>query len=449
MSGLGRASRKAIKGVLRRFPAGLKLADGVLDGAVRLILAPQVDIPPAAKTHDPKDLAARTDSLNEAAEGYFSDYPYQEFILNKPYSDPLGFPQHLFNLGVLFHWLRLSPGDVVAELGAGTAWVSHFLNLYGCRTIAIDVSSTALDLAKELFERDRRTRWDLEPRFLPYDGRRFPLEDASCDRIVVHDAFHHIPNQHEILSEMARVLRPGGVVAMVEPGRQHSLTADSRKEMEETGVLENDIVVEDLAEVARESGFTKTTVVPVSLAATMEVPARDLTSFLKGKGFRPYWSKLSSNLLAGHYILMYKGDYRPTTRRPERLEAKIEILEPQLGAKGLTGKVGEETRVRCRISNRGDTVWLGESAGRPGCTRIGGHLYRGDEPKALDYDWYRGLFEEAIEPGEVIDRELVFPAILEPGPYRVVLDMVAEGVLWFAQKGSPTLEFHFEVSSNS
>ena len=39
---------------------------------------------------------------------------------------------------------RLRPGDTVIEIGAGSCWLSHLLNRYGCRTIAVDVSPTAL-----------------------------------------------------------------------------------------------------------------------------------------------------------------------------------------------------------------------------------------------------------------------------------------------------------------
>jgi ubiquinone/menaquinone biosynthesis C-methylase UbiE len=58
--------------------------------------------------------------------------------------------------------------------------------------------------------------------FLPYDGQTLPVADASVDRIVLYDAFHHIPNQERLLREMRRVLRPDGIVAMSEPGRGHS-----------------------------------------------------------------------------------------------------------------------------------------------------------------------------------------------------------------------------------
>ena len=109
------------------------------------------------------------------AERYFAEYPDPEFILGKPFTDERDFPLHLFELGVLFHFLRVTPDDVVLEFGAGTCWVSHFLNRFGCKTISVDVSATALRLGRTLFERDSKTRWEVEPEFLVYDGHRLPL----------------------------------------------------------------------------------------------------------------------------------------------------------------------------------------------------------------------------------------------------------------------------------
>ena len=66
--------------------------------------------------------------------------------------------------------------------------------------------------------------WSLDPRFVAYDGRTLPLDDATCDCVVVYDAFHHIPNQRAILAEMHRILRPRGMVVMSEPGVGHADT---------------------------------------------------------------------------------------------------------------------------------------------------------------------------------------------------------------------------------
>jgi SAM-dependent methyltransferase len=446
MGWIGKAKNWTLRHLLGRDPEELPLRILLAESLFRRLVGSQVEYPPPADTHDQEHLAEGTDAFNEASETYFLDYPNREFILSKPYSDATWFPKYLFNLGVLFHWLRISPGDVVLELGAGTAWVSHFLNLYGCRTIAVDVSATALDLAQDLFRRDQRTRWDLEPSFETYDGYRLPGADGSCDRIVLHDAFHHIPNQETLLREMARVLRPGGIVAMVEPGRRHSLTVDSRREMEETGVLENDIVVEELARRARGAGFSKTSVVPLSLPGSVEVPAEELEAFLRGKGLYHYWLRQAQYYLAEHFILLYKGEYVPTTRRPEAAWAEIELLDvPADGRLRVT--VGEAPRLRARLTNRGNTLWLPEDAGERGRARLGAHLFAGSGQR-LGQDWFRAPLERAVAPGEIVELALKLPALQEPGTYRAVFDVVAEGVLWFAQEGSPETELVLEVAAD-
>ena len=164
--------------------------------------------PPAAHPRfTPEQMIARTDAFNAASDRYFAEHEDLPFLLGKPYTDTENFARRFFDIGVLAHWLRLAPGDVVMELGAGTCWLLHFLNRYGCPTIAVDVSPAALEMGRQLFQRDPLVNWDLDPRFLPYDGHRIPLPDGHVDRIILYDAFHHVPNQEEILREMARVLR--------------------------------------------------------------------------------------------------------------------------------------------------------------------------------------------------------------------------------------------------
>ena len=49
------------------------------------------------------------------------------------------------------------------------------------------------------------------------DGQRMPLEDSSLRAIVMTDVFHHLPRAREFWREATRCVRPGGVVAMIEP----------------------------------------------------------------------------------------------------------------------------------------------------------------------------------------------------------------------------------------
>jgi hypothetical protein len=302
-------------------------------------------------------------------------------------------------------------------------------------------------MGRELFEKDPHTNWDLRPEFLDYHGHRLPLEDDSCDRIIIYDAFHHIPNPEELVGEMARILRTGGMVGMCEPGRRHSQSAASREEMEKTGVLENDVIVEELKNLALDHGFDEVSLVPVSLPETIEVPADELAAFMKGKALRHYWTKLCQGIQTEHYILMYKGKYQATTRRPENLSAEIRFDEP----KGpIRTSVGEPVSLKCSVRNTGDTrwlanpPWLGEIHQRLGWTRFGGHLY-GPDDGLIDHEWLRADLPDDVLPGQEIVLRLELPALETPGKYQVVFDLVIENMLWFAHQDSPTTQLDLLV----
>lgn len=49
------------------------------------------------------------------------------------------------------------------------------------------------------------------------DGQRMPLADGSLRAIAMTDVFHHLPDARRFLAEATRTVRPGGVVAMIEP----------------------------------------------------------------------------------------------------------------------------------------------------------------------------------------------------------------------------------------
>ncbi|MGA2229904.1 MAG: class I SAM-dependent methyltransferase [Tepidisphaeraceae bacterium] len=49
------------------------------------------------------------------------------------------------------------------------------------------------------------------------DGQRLPLADATLRAIVMIDVLHHLPHARLFFAEAARCVRPGGVIAMIEP----------------------------------------------------------------------------------------------------------------------------------------------------------------------------------------------------------------------------------------
>ena len=63
---------------------------------------------------------------------------------------------------------------------------------------------------------------------------------------------------------MLRLLAADGIVAMSEPGEGHGVAATSLTESANTGVLENELVIEDVATLAEAVGFTAANVLATS-----------------------------------------------------------------------------------------------------------------------------------------------------------------------------------------
>ena len=427
--------RRLLDAVYERFPGLWRAAQAAWVPVLCFALLPFRRRPPRGRAVENPDVVARTAEYNQAAERYFAEHPDPEFLLAKPFSDSADFARHLVDAGILIDAARLKPGDTVLEIGAGSCWLSHLLNRYGCRTIAVDVSPTALALGRRLFERDPWTNWALEPRFLTYDGRRLPLEDGSCDSILLYDAFHHIPNQRELLAEMHRVLSADGIAAMSEPGQGHASSWSSITETANWGVLENELIVEDVAALAEAAGFGAVNVLAEG-PKRFKVPVRRIGRFTGGRGVRHYWADLCSEMAGHHYLLLHKGGSTPTTVRPGGLGGRLRLLRP---AKAALSR-GKPLHVVLRVMNNGDTRWLHRGVGesRAGWTRLGVHLHEAGDPLGalIDFDWFRAGLDRDVDPGKSFTVRLALPGIERPGRYDLLFDLVIEGVAWFADRGA-------------
>jgi ubiquinone/menaquinone biosynthesis C-methylase UbiE len=61
--------------------------------------------------------------------------------------------------------------------------------------------------------------------FRVMDARRMDFEDDSLDTVCISNSLHHLTNPREILLEMKRVLRPGGLYIINEMFRDHQTKA--------------------------------------------------------------------------------------------------------------------------------------------------------------------------------------------------------------------------------
>jgi hypothetical protein len=234
----------------------------------------------------------------------------------------------------------------------------------------MDISPTALTLGKELFELDPRQNLALDPQFLTYDGRAIPLPSGSVDRIVSFDAFHHIPNQDELLREIFRVLKVGGRVVFAEPGEGHSHAGHSTFEEEQFGVLENDIDLRELANKARAAGFDGLRIKPFPDVGLTMTP-HDYFHFMDGAD--PYFptDTVRASLTTFHIFTLTKGEEIPDSRNPRILRAAIHPNVPQ-GV--ISGPANSTVRLEVRVENTGDTIWLDRESELGGYVRLAGRL---------------------------------------------------------------------------
>ena len=215
-----------------------------------------VDAISTANPIDVKDVLARFKPEEHVARAnaYFVREHEEDQLFRRPFHAVEDVQPRMAGLAYVLQQLDLFDGAKVLDFGCGTGWMSRIIATLGLEVIGVDVSENALRLAREFIARDPLAdRLRAEFRF--FDSITLPLPDASVDRIISFDAFHHVYDQEGTLREMARVLKPGGIVAFHEPGPKHSLTPQAQGEMRDYDVIENDIDLRRIWAFAEPLGF--------------------------------------------------------------------------------------------------------------------------------------------------------------------------------------------------
>ena len=105
--------------------------------------------------------------------------------------------------------LALPPGTRVLDVACGTGNLAIPLARQGCVVTGLDIAPNLLVQATE-----RAAAEGLTARFDEGDAEQLPYEDASFDAVVTMFGAMFAPRPEVVASEFARVLKPGGLLAM-------------------------------------------------------------------------------------------------------------------------------------------------------------------------------------------------------------------------------------------
>jgi hypothetical protein len=119
----------------------------------------------------------------------------------------------------------------------------------------------------------------------------------------------------------------------------------------------------------------------------------------------------------------------------------------ELRAVELPARVSAKARVNIRVAvrNAGGAVWLARERGLSPLQLSAANHWLDVSGQPVTNDDGRGALPRDLRPGEEIELTFAVNAPRRPGDYLLEIDMLQEGVSWFALKGSQTLRVPVKV----
>jgi len=164
------------------------------------------------------------EAYSAAAEEPQANHP---FPVGRHFAESLGYPGELLDrmpracvdafAGVsnVALFADLLPGATVLDLGCGAGLDS----LIAAKRIGPGGTVLGLDFSESMLFRARRAGSQLGREnvlFCRGDAENLPLEDKTIDTVLVNGIFNLNPARAAIFCELARVVKPGGVVYLAE-----------------------------------------------------------------------------------------------------------------------------------------------------------------------------------------------------------------------------------------
>ena len=160
----------------------------------------------------------------------------------------------------------------IGDLGCGTGRASEAIAPFVAQVIAVDASAAMLQAAKKRlqpFDNVDLRRGDLED---------LPIDDALLDAATMMLVLHHVTEPARALAEVARVLKPGGRLILVD-----MLPHDRDSYRQQMGHVWLGFAEDQIDRLLVQAGFGKIRIVPLTPDARAKGPGLFVATGEKGE----------------------------------------------------------------------------------------------------------------------------------------------------------------------
>jgi SAM-dependent methyltransferase len=212
-------------------------------------------------------LSGATGELDEA---WLLALPYIDESVTSNADNIAHWKKQANNFEQLIQHSGLSGSEKVLELGAGRCWASAYLARAGCEVVALDVvrakEAGGLEIGEVYLEHG-----------IPYFDRvlatmeKLPFRRGTFDVVLSVASIHHSPLLDQVMAECARVLRPGGKLALTSEPCIRILKEKRVQNAEtEAGINEHTYNILDYRRAFGVVGLEATYYLPGALSAMLE-----------------------------------------------------------------------------------------------------------------------------------------------------------------------------------